>query len=121
MLLKYTQVCTNLFLPVTYLTKCHCTGHGKQTEDVSWWPKHSAWMKAGSYAGVWTPWDERWFQERLKDIYDNNASPMNAHQWKNTLKRLKATRQLYETLDQASWDFLERAPSVPVDYLNKYA
>ncbi|KAI1788506.1 hypothetical protein LXA43DRAFT_1097196 [Ganoderma leucocontextum] len=84
------------------------TGNRSQTEDASWWPKHSAWVRGGAYTGIWTTWQEHWFQMRLKKIYDGDAKPLNATEWKDTLKAQKKAGQLAELVDQASWEFTYR-------------
>ena len=76
------------------------TGRGSQTEDVSWWPKHSAWVKGGGYSGIWTPFQEQWFQRRLKGIYDGNVLPRNAKEWKVALKTEKKAGALADVVER---------------------
>lgn len=88
--------------------KLSLLGIGGQTEDASWWPKHSAWVRGGAYSGIWTPFQEQWFQRRLKDIYDSKAVPRNASEWKNSLKMERKAGALADVVDQASWEFTYR-------------
>lgn len=83
-------------------------GRGSQTENVSWWPKHSMWVRGGPYSGIWTPFHEQWFQRRLKNIYDGKALPQNAGEWKDTLRMHKRASVLADIVDQASWEFTYR-------------
>ncbi|KAM5534177.1 hypothetical protein V8D89_012197 [Ganoderma adspersum] len=83
-------------------------GIGGQTEDASWWPKHSAWVRGGAYSGIWTPFQEQWFQRRLRDIHDSKAGPRNASKWKNSLKMERKAGALADVVDQASWEFTYR-------------
>ncbi|KAM5539569.1 hypothetical protein V8D89_006678 [Ganoderma adspersum] len=84
------------------------TGIGRQTEDASWWPKHSVWVRGSSYTGIWAASDEYWFQRRLKDIYAGKAGPLNAAEWGLALRRNKKMGRLAMTVDQASWEFTYR-------------
>nr|VWP01005.1 Putative transcriptional regulator containing an aminotransferase domain [Ganoderma boninense] len=84
------------------------TGVHSQTEDASWWPKHSAWVRGGAYTGIWTPWQEHWFEERLKGIRAGRDGPLNATEWKDRLKGFKKAGNLADRVDKASWDFTFR-------------
>nr|VWP02503.1 N/A [Ganoderma boninense] len=84
------------------------TGHGDQTEDASWWPKHSMWVRAAAYTGIWSPADERWFQRRLKDILEGREGPLNAGQWKTKMKRQQKAGKLAEIVDHRSSEFIYR-------------
>nr|VWP00431.1 N/A [Ganoderma boninense] len=89
------------------------TGIGAQTEDVSWWPKHHAWVKGSSYTGIWTSLDEHWFQQRLKNIYEGEAHPLNSHEWREALRKRKTTRSLATVVEKQSWDFTYRNFALP--------
>ena len=84
------------------------SGIRTQTEDASWWPKHSAWVRAGGYTGIWTPWQEHWFRERLTGIRAGREGPLNATQWKDKLRGFKKAGHLADRVDKASWDFTFR-------------
>ncbi|PIL28518.1 hypothetical protein GSI_08556 [Ganoderma sinense ZZ0214-1] len=84
------------------------SGIHHQTEDASWWPKHSAWVRGGAYTGIWTPWQEHWFQERLRGILAGSEGPLNATQWKDKLKGFKKAGHLADRVEEASWNFTYR-------------
>jgi hypothetical protein len=66
-----------------------------QTADMSWWPKHSTWLKSGLNWGAWTPNDEHWYQERLKKIRAGTATALSATSWSSgRLKMHKDTRRV---------------------------
>ncbi|KAI0739288.1 hypothetical protein C8Q80DRAFT_1112641 [Daedaleopsis nitida] len=71
-------------------------------EDKSWWPKHSVWHISGMYTGIWNPKNEDWFQERLKDICDRCAVPLNSREWRSTLGQYRACGKLAKAADAAS-------------------
>ena len=89
--------------PLELTWQCY-SGNRSQTEDTSWWPKHSAWVKGGTYTGIWSPWQEHWFQERLKAIWAGRAGPLNGAEWKDRLKGFKKAGDLAQRLDNACWD-----------------
>nr|VWO96357.1 Protein kinase domain-containing protein [Ganoderma boninense] len=84
------------------------TGRGDQTEDASWWPKHSAWVRAAGNTGIWSSSDERWFQCRLRNIFEEKEGPLNAGEWKVKLKRQKKAGTLADVVAQRAWDFTYR-------------
>nr|VWO96264.1 Mannosyltransferase alg2-like protein [Ganoderma boninense] len=84
------------------------TGLHSQTEDASWWPRHSAWVRAGAYTGIWTPWQEHWFLERHQGILAGRERPLNATEWKDRLKGFKKAGLLADRVAKASWDFTLR-------------
>ncbi|PIL25549.1 hypothetical protein GSI_12387 [Ganoderma sinense ZZ0214-1] len=84
------------------------TGVGAQTEDVSWWPKHHAWVNGSSYTGIWTEMDEYWFNKRLRKIYEDEAQPLNSHEWREALRKNKGTGRLMMAVDEQSWRFTYR-------------
>ena len=84
------------------------TGIGVQTEEVSWWPKHHAWIKGSSYTGIWTTLDEYWFQQRLGRIYKGEAAPLNCNEWIQHLRKNKSTGHLADAVDEHSWNFIYR-------------
>lgn len=73
-----------------------------------WWPKHSAWVRGGTYSGIWTPFQEQWFQRRLKDIYSGKAVPRNSTKRKSALKMNKKVGALADIVEQASWELMYR-------------
>ena len=83
-------------------------GNRSQTEDASWWPKHSAWVKAPAYTGIWTSWQENWFRSRLSAIAAGKERPLNASEWKDKLKGFKKAGDLAQRVEKASWDFTFR-------------
>ena len=87
---------------------CLTAGIGVQTEEVSWWPKHHAWIKGSSYTGVWTSLDEYWFQKRLARIYNDKAEPLNCNEWTQHLRKNKLTGHVANAVDDHSWNFIYR-------------
>ncbi|RPD54156.1 hypothetical protein L227DRAFT_464545, partial [Lentinus tigrinus ALCF2SS1-6] len=83
------------------------TNQLNQTADVSWWPKHSHWVThAGQYAGIWTQWNEKWFCDRLRSIYDGTARPKSSSEWKQSLKGHRETKMVGNLVESASRDFI---------------
>ncbi|PIL31095.1 hypothetical protein GSI_05791 [Ganoderma sinense ZZ0214-1] len=99
------------------------TGYGDQTEDASWWPKHSIWVRVAGHTGIWSPADERWFQRRLKDILEGREGPLNAAEWKVKMKRQRKVGKIADALDNQSWEFIYRhvegiaVPSLPMPFV----
>lgn len=56
-------------------------GHGDQAADMSWWPRHSTWIRSGLNWGYWTDTCEMWFQKRLDAIRKGEAGPKTSTQW----------------------------------------
>jgi hypothetical protein len=52
---------------------CCIEGSGDQVSHLSWWPKHSTWVKSLFNVGYWTPLAEDWFQKRLAEIRSNQT------------------------------------------------
>lgn len=60
---------------------------GHNDENLSWFPKKSAWeSKAGQHIGQWTPDAEHWYQNHLKDIAQYGKL-YNASQWKADIRK----------------------------------
>ena len=55
--------------------------------------------------GVWTPFNEQWFQKRLEGINRETERLMNAGQWRNALKQFRGDR-LATVIEQASCQFV---------------
>ena len=68
---------------------------------MSWWPKHAARVKGGGYNDICqTPFQEQWFQRRLKGIYDVNALPRNVKEWRVALKTDKKAGALADVVER---------------------
>ena len=80
---------------------------GKQVADFSWWPKASVWEKSTLDVGLWSLYDEVWFQTRLEHIRARRQKPKTVSAWKEALKSAKNARRLRKALEAASKDFLE--------------
>ncbi|KAG5350774.1 hypothetical protein C0989_009326 [Termitomyces sp. Mn162] len=65
------------------------TAYDKQTEDASWFPKASAWLKSGNNHGYWTADNEEWYQKRCEEIR-NGGRPRNAKEWAGILSAQRA-------------------------------
>lgn len=66
-------------------------GNGAQTTDMSWWPRHSAWLSSGLNIGVWTSACEEWFLTHRQKIMSGQEGPRSATDWK---KRIKFSHRL---------------------------
>lgn len=71
-----------------------CLDVGRNTADVSWWPKHSTFSSSGLNVGHWTDACEEWFQARHLQIVEGRAELKTATQWFNSLKYEKNTKHL---------------------------
>ena len=78
---------------------------GKQTADVSWWPKALAWENGTLDVGYWTPFAEVWFQKRLDRIRSHEAGPKTATEWKDSLKSALSAKSLRNAVQTASTNF----------------
>ena len=65
-------------------------GKGAQDSHLSWWPKHSAWVKSGLDIGFWSDSCEKWFQLRLQSIRAGGANLRSGHDWTQAIARLEA-------------------------------
>ena len=59
------------------------------------------------YTGLWTPWNEQWFQSRLADIQSGKAWPMNVRKWKSALGQYRPCAKLVEAANIASEKILD--------------
>ncbi|TCD65770.1 hypothetical protein EIP91_002209 [Steccherinum ochraceum] len=81
---------------------------GMQTEDASWWPKQSVWLKGGLSAGQWTDDCETWFRTWRHQIVHGRGQPKNANTWKKALKYYKKdTEVLRERVRTAAKRYLD--------------
>jgi hypothetical protein len=71
---------------------------------LSWWPKHSAWIKSGLDVGYWSESCERWFQIRLENIRSGDAKLRSGQEWTQAIGRLepKAKKVTTASRDLAS-------------------
>jgi hypothetical protein len=81
-------------------------GHGGQIALKSWWPLPSTWDYAGCNWGRWTPWNEVWFQKRLREIQEGTGQPLSANVWRDRLNGSKAARTLKVETEKLSLEFL---------------
>lgn len=102
--------------PVSYFekhksifTKLRPIDHGNQTSDLSWWPKQTTFMRSGMWIGYWTPWCEKWFNQRLEEIRNGTAILRTSREWNQYLTfYLKSTGKLLRANDAASTSYLDR-------------
>ena len=80
---------------------------GEQTEDRSWWPKETHWESGGLFNGIWTPYQEHWFVERLEKIAEGKAGPRNAAEWRNTLRVWKQPKSMLGVMSAAADRFID--------------
>ncbi|KAF8234610.1 hypothetical protein L208DRAFT_1260904 [Tricholoma matsutake] len=62
---------------------------GRQTSDVSWWPKPSIWETSGLCVGYWSNDCERWFKMHLEECRSGHAELRNPSNWRHALKFTK--------------------------------
>ncbi|RDX41186.1 hypothetical protein OH76DRAFT_1299030, partial [Lentinus brumalis] len=55
------------------------------TEDASWWPKHSHWVRSGMFTGFWTPWNEIWFATHMQKVRSGQQGTWNSQIWNKKL------------------------------------
>jgi hypothetical protein len=75
-----------------------------QDSHLSWWPKHSAWIKSGLDVGYWSGNCERWFQIRLENIRLGDTKLRSGQEWTQVIGRLepKAKKMTTVSRDLAS-------------------
>jgi len=75
-----------------------------QDSHLSWWPKHSVWIKSGLDVGFWSEGCENWFQLRLEGIRVGNAGLRSGQEWIQAIGRLepKAKKVTVANRDLAS-------------------
>ena len=83
------------------------TGEGNQKAMKSWFPLSTTWDEAGENYGRWTPYNESWFQKRLRDI-QSGIGPLTASQWRDRLRGLNAVRRLRAGNEKVAQDILSR-------------
>lgn len=64
-------------------------GKGLQDSHMSWWPKHSTWIKSSLNTGYWSDTCEKWFQLRLSSIRSGEASLRSGQNWSQSIDRLE--------------------------------
>lgn len=64
-------------------------GKGAQNSHLSWWPKHSAWVKSSLDIGFWSDICEKWFQLRLESIRAGSAKLRSGQDWTQAITRLE--------------------------------
>jgi hypothetical protein len=79
---------------------------GRQTRDISWWPKPSAWEISGLNIGFWSADCEAWFQRRVQDIGSGTAELRSPSQWKQSLRFAKTCNDTARIVDDLSAQFL---------------
>ena len=75
--------------------------------SMSWWPKHSTWVKSGLNVGYWSKGCEAWFVRRFDAIRSGSATLKTAGQWKEALKMFTKTRQLVAANELAAQMYLD--------------
>jgi hypothetical protein len=91
-----------------------CLEGGRNTADVSWWPKHSTFMSSGLNVGHWTDGCEEWFQTRHAMIVEGKAVLKTATQWFNALKYEKKTKHLVRRNVEEAEGYLMDKRSAPL-------
>ncbi|KAE9408261.1 hypothetical protein BT96DRAFT_808460 [Gymnopus androsaceus JB14] len=81
--------------------------NGPQTSDISWWPKHSAWVQSGLNIGVWTPDCEHWYQHRLAEIHAESAKLLSPVQWKSAIRFTHQSLKVAQINESLAAEFLD--------------
>jgi hypothetical protein len=83
--------------------------HGtyRQTADISWWPKPSAWAGSGLNVGYWSRDCEGWFQKRLALLREGKGDLKNPSVWKHSIKFTQACRETDRTNENLSAQILQ--------------
>lgn len=88
--LIYTR--TFIYLPDAHgLLMNYLLENNTQVEQRSWFPKSNIWNSSGFNHSYWTADDEDFYQLRRQDI-QNNAQPLNSHEWRKYMKRVRGNR-----------------------------
>ena len=91
---------------------CLTAGIGVQTEEVSWWPKHSVWKKGGLNVGYWTPQYEQWFQMRCTAIVNEDIEGKGklrtTREWGIALSFQNPTKKVRSHTRKDAEDFILR-------------
>ncbi|KAI0739237.1 hypothetical protein C8Q80DRAFT_1113098, partial [Daedaleopsis nitida] len=93
---------------ISGVTKVYTATQRNQTEEQSWWPKHSVWRTSGMYTGIWNPRNKQWFQKWLKDIREGRASPLNTRDWRSALGMYRQCAKLAELFDENTTKVVDR-------------
>ncbi|KAF6745605.1 hypothetical protein DFP72DRAFT_753261, partial [Ephemerocybe angulata] len=72
----------------------------------SWWPPPDADEDVGEFSGMWTPYLEETFRERLEAIMSGSAQPLRAREWKRDSKGWRGLRVWRKRLRELSTNFI---------------
>ncbi|KAK0483109.1 hypothetical protein EDD18DRAFT_1084331 [Armillaria luteobubalina] len=78
------------------------------TEDVSWFPKPTAWKRCGLDVGFWSADAESWYQHRIAKYISGDFNCENQMQWRKSLKLCRDTPKVVDALEAVSRGFLDR-------------
>ncbi|KAK0436747.1 hypothetical protein EV421DRAFT_1715719, partial [Armillaria borealis] len=81
---------------------------GLLTEDVSWFPKPTAWKGSGLDVGYWSADDESWYLCRVAKYLDGDFKCENQMEWRKSLKMCHDAPKVSEALETVSHTFLEQ-------------
>src|SRR5215471_946385 len=81
-------------------------GQGEQVASMSWWPKHSTWVKSGLNVGYWSKGCEAWFLRRFDAICSGSTTLKTTGQWREALRMFAKTRQLVASNEYAAQMYL---------------
>ncbi|KAH9481134.1 hypothetical protein JR316_0005654 [Psilocybe cubensis] len=88
------------------------TARANQTTIVSWFPPADLWapgsLRNGRQLIEWTPDNEKWYQDRVRDILAGQAQPHTKVQWRTWYRGIPQARRLKEQSSHRSADFVDR-------------
>ncbi|KAJ7435678.1 hypothetical protein B0H11DRAFT_1755817, partial [Mycena galericulata] len=79
----------------------------RQTTAISWWPRPMAFYGSGINAGWWSPACEHFYQRRLAQIIQGDASLLSQNDWKNNLKMEKKCVQYFDGIERCAARILQ--------------
>ena len=60
------------------------------------------------YTGFWTPWNEHWYQSRLKGILYEDQGTRNSQEWKRLLQQFDDAKKIGSALGKGSENFIDQ-------------
>ncbi|PBK62195.1 hypothetical protein ARMSODRAFT_865774, partial [Armillaria solidipes] len=75
-------------------------------QDVSWFPKPTAWKGSGLDVGYWSADDESWYLHQVAKYLDDDFKCENQTEWRKSLKMCRDAPKVSEALETVSRTFL---------------
>ncbi|KAK0492852.1 hypothetical protein EDD18DRAFT_1357214 [Armillaria luteobubalina] len=87
--------------------KSHADCRVHLTEDVSWFPKLTAWEGCHLDVGFWSADTESWYQHRIAKYIGGDFNCENQTQWRKSLKLCHDAPKVTDALKVVSCGFLD--------------